>query len=91
MFATPHLLTPEQDQLRDTRPMKYWLVDGLLDAGKLLVRGDVQRIEGGACDLGKTVFLDVQDPQLSRNVEVLSDDTLSYGPCHARLLGVANL
>ena len=33
VFATPHLLTREHDQLRDTRPMKYWLVDGLLDVG----------------------------------------------------------
>ena len=39
VFATPHLLTREYHQLGDTRPMKCWLVDGLLDAGKVLVSG----------------------------------------------------
>ena len=44
--VTAHHLTREHDQWRDTRSMKYWSIDGLLDAGKLLVRGYARRPEG---------------------------------------------
>ena len=42
--VTVHRLTREHDQWRDTRSIKYWSIDCLLDAGKLLVRGDARRI-----------------------------------------------